>query len=55
MQKVLEASVQYIAKDLRPYKAIEDDGIQVLANSLIEIGARFGKVKAKDVLHQETL
>ena len=39
--------------DIRPYHMIEGDGSQHLAQSLINVGAKHGSVRAEDVLPSE--
>jgi hypothetical protein len=42
--------VRFCAKDVRPFSTIEGTGFMELANKLIAIGAKYGKISATDVL-----
>ena len=42
-KKLINASVQDISKDLRPFKAIEDPGFKNVAECLVGLGAKYGK------------
>ena len=49
-EEIANAAVAFVAKDLRPFSAIEGKGLLKLANALINVGAKHGKVDAATVL-----
>jgi hAT family C-terminal dimerisation region len=49
-EAVAMVTVKFVTKDLRPFKCIEDEGFRALGQELIDVGAKFGKVKIGDVL-----
>lgn len=53
-QHVTEKCVDFVCRDIRPFNAIEGEGFLELAQSLINVGVRYGQVKAADVLPDRT-
>jgi len=51
---VTEKCVEFICKDIRPFETIAGDGFVALAQSLINIGVKYGQVRASDVLPHPT-
>ena len=49
-KKLLNASVEYIAQDIRPFKAIENPGFLKLADCLVCLGAQYGNFDVKKAL-----
>ena len=49
-EEIANAAVAFVAEDLRPFSAIEGKGLLKLANALINVGAKHGKVDAATVL-----
>ena len=49
-KRVLKAAAEMVVRDLRPFSSVEWDGMMVLAQSLIDFGATFGKVPACEVM-----
>ena len=49
-KKLLNASVEYIAQDISPFKAIEDPGFLKLADCLVRLGAQYGNFDVKKAL-----
>ena len=48
--EVLNAAVSVVVKDLRPFSVFEGRGMKEFAQTLIDIGAKHGKVAIDDVL-----
>ena len=48
--QVLESSVAYVVKDMKPFSSIEETGFIQLANTLIEMGAKHRKMDASQLL-----
>ena len=48
--EVLNAAVSVVVKDLRPFLVLEGRGMKEFAQTLIDIGAKHGKVAIDDVL-----
>ena len=48
--EVLNAAVSVVVKDLRPFSVLEGRGMKEFAQTLIDIGAKHGKVAIDDVL-----
>ena len=46
----LNAVVKVVVKDLRPFTVFEGEGMKEFAQTLIDIGAKYGKVTVKEVL-----
>lgn len=46
----MDASVSFISHDLRPLRAIEGKGLTELVNVCIEVGAKYGRVDASNIL-----
>ena len=49
-EKIANAAVAFVAEDLRPFSAIEGKDLLKLANALINVGAKHGKVDAAAAL-----
>ena len=49
-KKLLDASVTFIAKDIRPFKAIEDHGFKNMAKCLVQLGAKYGNFDVNEAL-----
>ena len=45
-EEIANAAVTFVAEDLRSFSAIEGKGLLKLANALINVGAKHGKVDA---------
>ena len=48
--QLLNASVSFIVKDLRPFRSLEGEGFNELANTLTEIRAKHGAVNANNIM-----
>jgi len=54
--KLNETIVIGLAKDLRPLNSVEGEGFQLIAQNLINLGAKYGKINVKDCIsHRTTL
>ena len=49
-KKLKETCVQFIAQDIRPFKAIEDQGFLNIAKLLVQLGAKYGNFDVKKAL-----
>ena len=49
-KEIGNAAVAFVTEDLRPFSAIEEKGLLKLANALIIVGAKHGKVDVATVL-----
>lgn len=47
---IIKDVVQFVAQDMRPYASVSGAGFVNLAETLIQAGARYGNVSAKDIL-----
>ncbi len=52
--KIREMCVAYYCKDIGPFHSIPEEGFVELAQELINIGAAYGPVSAKDILPDPT-
>lgn len=54
LKSVLTAKlVQWCSKNLRPFKIVADDGFRKLAQELINIGSKYGKLDVNELLPNE--
>ena len=51
---VVNAVVQYVSQDMRPYTTIAGKGFFKLANALIQTGNKYGNMKAEDIIPHPT-
>ena len=49
-KKLLDASVTFIAKNIRPFKAIGDHGFKNMAKCLVQLGAKYGNFDVNEAL-----
>ena len=47
---VLNSSVAFVVSDVRPFSAVEGDGLIQFTNAMIKVGAAHGIVDAKAIL-----
>lgn len=52
--QMTDMCVEFVCKDIRPFETISGDGFLRLAQSLINIGVKYGQVSASDVLPHPT-
>lgn len=50
-EKVIDAAAKFIAKDLRPYQAIECEGLIELCTASMQFGQRYPKASVADFVH----
>lgn len=53
-EKVTTACARLCAKDMRPFDVVSGSGFKAVAEELIQIGAKYGKVNAEDILPHPT-
>ena len=53
-EKIMEACISVCTTDLRPLCIFEGVGIRNFANTLIQLGAKYGQLKAEEVLPART-
>jgi hypothetical protein len=51
---VTSSCVNFVCKDMRPFSVVSGDGFLEVAQSLINVGVRYGQVKASDVIPHRT-
>jgi hypothetical protein len=51
---ITNACVNLCIKDLRPFDVVEDEGFMELASCLINLGAKYDNVEAKQILPHST-
>ncbi|RWS18884.1 transposable element Hobo transposase-like protein [Leptotrombidium deliense] len=52
--KLIEAAVLFAAKDLRPFSILDGDGFRAVAEQLIYIGNKYGRIDLNDALPHST-
>jgi len=53
---VTESAVEFVASDLRPFNVVGVEGFLKFAQTMIDIGAKYGKIDAKTAIpHPYTL
>lgn len=53
-ETITDKCVDFICRDIRPFTIVEGQGFIELAQALINVGVRYGQVKAEDVLPHRT-
>lgn len=53
-EKVTTACARLCAKDMRPFDVVSGSGFKAVAEELTEIGSRYGKINAQDILLHPT-
>jgi hypothetical protein len=51
---ITEKCAEFVCKDIRPFEAVAGVGFVALAQSLIDVGVKYGRVSARDVLPHPT-
>lgn len=53
-KEVTESIVKWVTKDIRPFDIVESQNFIALAQTFIDIGAKFGSVSAADIVPSDT-
>ena len=54
-KKLLDASTEYIVRDIRSFKAVEDPGFGNMADSLVQLDAKYRHFVVNKACHPSTL